>query len=67
MTISPNYSLLHIFARVDQKMSDPRLLSEVPGEDGMRTVALEIVADLRIALDEVGRELTASLAKRRPS
>jgi hypothetical protein len=67
MTISPNNSLLRILAHIDQKISDPRLISDVPSDDTKRAIALEILTDLRDALEEVGRELNASPAKRRPT
>lgn len=65
MTISPNNSLLRILAHVDQKISDPRLISDVPGDDAKRAIAMDILTDLRDALEEVGQELDIAHAKRR--
>lgn len=65
MSVSPSYSLLRILAHVDQKISDAKLTSDVPGDDAERAIAITILSDLRDALEEVGQELSANRAKRR--
>jgi hypothetical protein len=65
MIVSPNYSLLRILAHVDQKISDAKVISDVPGDHVERAMAIAILSDLRDALEEVGQELSANGAKRR--